>query len=77
MQASRGGHDFPCIGRLKEGVSLMQARSDLERINQNLIAQYPATDKGFGIRLVPYLDTVISDYAGTLWILEAGLDVCW
>ena len=73
MQASRGGHDLPCIGRLKEGVSLIQARSDLERINQNLIAQYPATDKGFGIRLVPYLDTVISDYAGTLWILEAAV----
>ena len=73
QQASRGAHDFSCIGRLKEGVSLVQARVDFERINQNLVAQYPATDKGFGIRLVPYLDTVISDYAATLWILEAGV----
>jgi putative ABC transport system permease protein len=73
MQANRGGHDLLCIGRLKDGTSLVQARADFDRINQNLIAQYPATDKGFGIRLVPYLDTVISDYAGTLWILEVAV----
>jgi putative ABC transport system permease protein len=73
QQANRGDHDFSCIGRLKKGVSLVQARVDFERINQNLVAQYPAFDKGFGIRLVPYLDTVISDYAATLWILEAGV----
>jgi len=72
-QASRGAHDLTCVGRLKEGVSLAQARADCESINQNLIAQYPDTDTGFGIRLVPYLDTVISDYAATLWVLEVAV----
>jgi len=71
--ASRGAHDLTCVGRLKEGVSLAQARADCELINQNLIAQYPDTDTGFGVRLVPYLDMVISDYAATLWVLEVAV----
>jgi putative ABC transport system permease protein len=30
-------------------------------------------DAGFGIRLVPYLDGVVSDYAKTVWLLEIAV----
>jgi putative ABC transport system permease protein len=74
LQSERGEHDFSgSIARLKKGVTLQQAQADLERINQNLISRYPATNKGFGIQTVPYLDSVGSDYAAAYWILEAAV----
>ncbi len=69
----RGAFDYDCVGRLKDGVTLQQAREDLEVIQQNLIALYPATDAGFGIRIVPYLKGVVSDYSTTVWLLEGAV----
>jgi putative ABC transport system permease protein len=74
LRSERGEHDFSgSIARLKDGVTLRQAQVDLERINQNLISRYPATNKGFGIQAVPYLDSVVSDYAAAIWILAAAV----
>ena len=70
---ARGSHNFSCIGRVKEGSSLHEAQADLEVIRQNLAARYPDTNKAFGIRLVPYLDSAMTDYSTTLWLLEAAV----
>ncbi len=69
----RGASFYSCIGRLKDRVTLQQAQADLEVIRQNLVASYPATDAGFGIRLVPYLDSVVTDYSATVWLLEGAV----
>jgi putative ABC transport system permease protein len=69
----RGAPYYQCVGRLKDGVTVQQAQAELEVIQQNQIAAYPATDAGFGIRLVPYLDGVVSDYAKTVWLLEIAV----
>src|SRR5258707_782422 len=69
----RGAFYYECVGRLRDGVTLPQAQTDLEVIQQNLIALYPATDAGFGIRIAPYLEGVVSDYATTVWLLEAAV----
>jgi len=61
------------LGRLRAGVTLQQAQVELEVIQQNLIAQYPATDAGFGIRVTPYLEGVVSDYSTTVWLLEGAV----
>jgi predicted permease len=74
MRERRGFHYFSCVGRLKEGVTLQQAQSDLKLLSQNLNSKYPATS-GFGIRLVPYLDSVTGDYSTMLWVLE-GTVLC-
>ena len=42
-------------------------------IQQNLIATYPATDAGFGVRIAPYLVGVVSDYSTTVWLLEGAV----
>jgi putative ABC transport system permease protein len=70
---NRGNHNYSCIGRLKEGVDLRTAQADLEVIRQNLVARYPDTDKAFGIRLVPYVDSAMADYSLTLWLLEGAV----
>jgi predicted permease len=69
----RGAFYYDCVGRLRDGVTLQQAQAGLEVIQQNLIVQYPATDAGFGIRMAPYLDGVVSDYSTTVWLLGAAV----
>jgi putative ABC transport system permease protein len=66
----RGAPYYECVGRLKDGVTLQQAQADLQVIQGNLIAMYPATDAGLGIRIAPYLDGVVGDYSETVWLLE-------
>ncbi|HEY6269106.1 MAG TPA: ABC transporter permease [Candidatus Acidoferrum sp.] len=41
------------IGRLKPGVTVQQARADMERVTQNLAAAYPEADKGIGAAVIP------------------------
>jgi putative ABC transport system permease protein len=69
----RGAIYYSCVGRLKDGVTPLQAQADLEVICQNLAATYPATDAGFGIRIAPYLDGVVSGYASTVWPLGVAV----
>jgi predicted permease len=64
---------FGCAGRLKPGATVEQARAELETINNGLIDRYPDTDKGYGIRLVPLLDDVVSGYSGMVWLLGCAV----
>lgn len=57
------------IGRLKPGVSLEQARSDLAHVQSELGHQFPKTDSNLAIRLVPAKQVVVGDSRRSLWIL--------
>jgi putative ABC transport system permease protein len=67
--SERDGHMADCLGRLKPGVSLSQAQAELETIHNNLIARYPDTESGYGLRIVPLSDRVVVDYSQTIWLL--------
>jgi predicted permease len=53
LWADRGDRSLMLFARLKAGISLAQARSAVDVITRRLAAQYPATDKGLGILLIP------------------------
>jgi putative ABC transport system permease protein len=61
------------IGRLKKNVRLAQAQANLETINKTLSTKYPDSHSGVGIRLVPYLDSVVNNYSASLWLLEGAV----
>jgi putative ABC transport system permease protein len=63
---------FGCVARLKDGVSLKRAQAALEAINNQLVDRYPDTNRGYGIRLTPLWQSVVSDYSGTVWLLGAA-----
>ena len=69
----RLGHDYSCIGRLKVGTTVQQARADLEVIQHNLVTLYPKTNAGFRVKLVPYLDVVMGSYSTTVWAMEVAV----
>ena len=57
------------IGRLKPGVTVEQARSDMNRIAENLASAYPEADKGMGISLIPLKSDVVGNVKGVLLVL--------
>jgi putative ABC transport system permease protein len=71
--ANRNVHRFSCAGRLKAGISVAKAQADLEVIRKNLLARYPDTNKGFGLLVTPLLDSMVGDYAVTIWLLGAAV----
>lgn len=68
-------HVFNCFGRLKDSVGIAQAQAELEVVHNSLIDRNPETDKGYGIRLTPLLDDVVSGYSGTVWLLGVAVAV--
>src|SRR6266446_972350 len=57
------------IGRLKFGVTIEQARLEMNRIAENLALAYPEADKGSGISLIPLKTDVVGNVKGILLVL--------
>ncbi len=57
------------IARLKQGVTLEQARSDMQRVTDYLAAAYPNDDKGTGATLTPLKETMVGNVRGFLLLL--------
>jgi putative ABC transport system permease protein len=60
---------FSVLGRLKPGVTLQQARADLDIIAQQLERKYPASNTGRSISARTLLDAGVSDYRSNLNML--------
>jgi len=70
---SHGAHNIDCIGRLKSGASLQQAQAELSTIAGRLARQYPETNAGWDVRVIPMLEYVIADVKPALLILLAAV----
>ena len=66
---ARGGHYINVAGRLKPGVTVAQAKSELELIASQLAKQYPDTNKGWGIFMIPMQDNLVRDVKPVLYTL--------
>jgi predicted permease len=65
----RGSPTLHAIGRLRDGVSLIQAQADLDLINKRLARAYPDTDSGVMVGLQPLRNIVVGKYERALWLL--------
>jgi predicted permease len=57
------------VGRLKAGVTIDQARAEMNRIAENLAVAYPEADKGSGVSLIPLKTDVVGNVKGILLVL--------
>ena len=67
------GLGFHGIARLKPGVSLEQARADMERVSRNLAAAYPDTDNGISANLASLKQSMVGDVRPVLLVLLAAV----
>ena len=65
----RGGHFLNVIGRLKSGVSIDTARTELSTLASRLETQYPDTNKGWGVVATPLLEAAVRGFRPTLAVL--------
>jgi predicted permease len=70
MFQDRGVHEgMSAIGRLKPGVTVEQARADMDGIANRLAAAYPDADKGAGITIVPLKEEMVGEVRPFLLVL--------
>jgi putative ABC transport system permease protein len=65
----RGAHYLSVIGRLKDGVTLAQAQSDLKQIAARLEKQYPRTNKDSSTNVVGYREALVGNVRASLLLL--------
>jgi predicted permease len=65
----RVGMGLDAIGRMKDGVTVAQARADMDGIANVLAKAYPDADKGSGIAVVPLKQDMVGDVAPLLYVL--------
>ncbi len=65
----RTSHYVVVVGRLKPGVTVGQARAELELIATRLAKQYPDSNKGWGIFLAPLQDYSVREVRPVLFTL--------
>jgi len=58
-RASRVWHSVKVLGRLRPGVDLAAARTDMETIAARLQAAYPATNHGENVQIIPLRDQLV------------------
>jgi len=68
-RAVRGNHNYMVIGRLKPGVDIAQAKSELASISTRLEQLYPADDKGWGATVIPLREQMVGDVRTALLVL--------
>jgi predicted permease len=61
------------IGRLKPGVTLPQAKADMESIAQNLAVAYPEANKGVGVTVVSMKEDMVGNVQQLLLVLLAAV----
>ena len=74
---NRGGHFLYLIGRLKRGITLVQARADVETMLQKWETQNPGTHvpnrQAHRIRLDPLQDDLVGGVKTALWVLQGAV----
>ena len=73
--ANRGGHFIRGIGRLKDGVSLEQARAEMDTIAARLEQQYPVSNINQGVRVDRLLDSMVGDSRPVVMLLAGAVIV--
>src|SRR3954468_13283121 len=67
----RGNFFLDCIGKVKKGVSIEQARAELEAITARIAAQHPDTNTGVSVHVTSYREESVRNFK-TLTLLVMG-----
>jgi putative ABC transport system permease protein len=66
---TRSIHDYLVLARLKQNVSLDQARAEMNTISSRLAQQYPEENSGWGAVVIPLRDDLVGDIRLALLVL--------
>ena len=70
---ARGLHAYEVIGRLRAGTTLEAATSRLQALAARLAAEYPSSNRGWGVGLAPLHESLVRDLRPTLLLLMSAV----
>lgn len=71
----RGVHFLRTYGRLAPGVTIDQARAEMQLVDKNLAAQYPAENKTRNSVLIPLHESIVGESRRALLVLFAAVSL--
>jgi putative ABC transport system permease protein len=69
QQRQRGGKSFALVGRLRDGVTLQVAEADLNAIAADIARQFPASNAGWTVRILPLREQLVGSVRTALVVL--------
>jgi len=69
----RRGRGWMAVARLKSGISVEQAQTEMSSIAARFEQQYPEFNKGWGVNIVPLRDQIVGDIKPALLVLLAAV----
>jgi putative ABC transport system permease protein len=70
--ADRSKHDYLVTGRLRDGVSVQQAQAEMQTLATHMAASYPATNRGWSVKVESLLDDINGDMTPLYYRLVMG-----
>jgi predicted permease len=75
LAGNRAARLIEVIGRLRPGVTFDEAQAEIDEIAGNLSSQYPATNRGLGVRLTAAVDEAVGGASRGLRLFGAAVAV--
>jgi len=72
---ARGAHYLVAIARLSDGLSLEQAEAGMQTLAASLAQEYPETNQGWSVDLVPVREQIVGDVGQALLLLFGAVGV--
>lgn len=72
---ARGNRNYGIFARLKPGVTVLEARAEIEGITKRLERQYPETNEGVGVMVIPMHQLFTGSIAPALAILMGAVSL--
>ena len=69
MATNRDSHYLAAVARVKPGISLAQAKTDIDAVAARMAEQDPANNSGRGAKLMPLREHEVGDIRATLLVL--------
>jgi putative ABC transport system permease protein len=73
QRAVRENHNAQVVARLRPGVSIAQARAEMEQISKRLESEYPKDNAGWGATVVSLNEVIVGDVRMSLIVLLAAV----
>src|SRR5262249_50514622 len=72
---SRSAHNHEVVGRLKEGVTVEEAQSQMTAIGTRISEKYPDSNEGKNVAVTRLRDEMVGHFRLTLWVMLAAVGV--
>jgi len=72
-QAGRRNDFLRVVARLAPGVNINQARAEMDTITNGLAGQYPQTNFGWGVTILPLHERIVGNLRPALWTLMGAV----